>query len=144
MSWMRCSITPPALTASSRPDVAVVSSSSVTPEPVRASRERQKEMEDVILVKFVLLVSVHTTSVNETRVSEASKFHVLLCLIVGVFMESRHKDVWSRPSDCQIIPHVLLLLLQGCVAQTMTSLPWSSSSSLCTPARTASMSLSHP
>ncbi len=106
---MRCSITPPALTASSEPDVAVVSSSSVTPAPVRASRERPKDMKDVILVKFVLLVSVHTTSVNVTWVSEASKFQVLLCFIVlqvVVFMESRHKDVWSRPSDSQIIPHM--------------------------------------
>ncbi len=106
---MRCSIAPPALTASSGPDAAVVSSSSVTPEPARASRERPKDTEDVILVKFVLLVSVYTTSVNETRVSEASKFRVILCLNVlqlVVLMESRHKDVWSRPSDSQIIPHM--------------------------------------
>ncbi len=32
-------------------------------------------MEAVILVKFVLLVSVHTTSVNETGISDASKFN---------------------------------------------------------------------
>ncbi len=56
--WMRPSITPPAFTASSGPVVAVVSSSSVTPEPVRASRERPKDTEDVILVKFIQLVSV--------------------------------------------------------------------------------------
>ncbi len=69
---MRHSVTPPALTASSGPDVAVVSLSSVTPKPV--SRERPKDIEDVILVKFVLLVSVHTTSVNGAQFSEASKF----------------------------------------------------------------------
>ncbi len=88
---MRRSITAPDLTASSGLDVTVVSSSSVSPEPARASRERPKDIEDVILVKFVLLVSVHTTSVNETRVSEASKFQVLLCLNVlqrVVLMES--------------------------------------------------------
>ncbi len=56
--WMRPSITPPAFTASSGPVVAVVSSSSVTPEPARASRERLKDTEDVILVKFIQLVSV--------------------------------------------------------------------------------------
>ncbi len=67
------SITPPTLTASSEPDVAVVSSSSVTPEPARTSRERLKDIEDVILVKFVLLVSVYTISVNGAQVSEASK-----------------------------------------------------------------------
>ncbi len=73
VSWMRRSITPPDLTASSELDAAVVSSSSVSPEPARASRKRPKDIENVILVKFVLLVFVHTTSVNETRVSEASK-----------------------------------------------------------------------
>ncbi len=78
---MRRSITPPDLTASSGPD-AVVSSSSETPEPARASRERPKDIEDVILVKFVLLVSVHTTSVNGAHFSEASNFQVLLCLNV--------------------------------------------------------------
>ncbi len=109
MSWMRCSITPPDLTASSGPDVAVVSSSSVTPEPARASRERPKDIEDVILVKFVLLVSVHTTSVNGAHFSEASKFQVLLrlnVLQVVVLMESRHTNVWSRHSCSQIIPHI--------------------------------------
>ncbi len=107
--WMRHSVTPPALTASSKPDVAVVTSSSVTPEPARASRERPKDFEDVILVKFVLLVSVYTTSVNGAQFSEASKFQVLLCLNVLqvlVLMESRHKDFWSRHSDSQIIPHM--------------------------------------
>ncbi len=107
--WMRRSITPPDLTASSGLDVAVVSSSSVTPEPARESRERPKDIEDVILVKFVLLVSVHTTSVNETRISEASKFQVLFCLNVlqvVVLMESRHTNVWSRHSDSQIVPHI--------------------------------------
>ncbi len=71
----------------------------MTLETVRAFRERPKDMEDVILVKFVLLVSVHTASVTETRVSEASKFHVLICLIVlqvVVFMEIRHKDVFKQ------------------------------------------------
>ncbi len=108
--WMRCSITPPVLTASSGPDVAVVSSSSVTPEPVRACIERPKDMEDVILVKFVHLFSFHTTSVNETRVSETSMFQVLLCLNVlqvVVLMESRRTNVWSRHSDNQIFPHML-------------------------------------
>ncbi len=129
---MRCSITPPALTASSGPDVAVVSSSSVTPEPARASRERPKDIEDVILVKFVLLVSVHTTSVNETRVSEASKFQVLLCLNVlqvVVLMESRHTNVWSRHSDSQIIP---LMFSHSCfkVVWFRGASSWSSSSSL--------------
>ncbi len=79
---MRHSVTPPAFTASSGPDVAVVSSSSVVPEPARASRERKKKIEDVILVKFVLLVSVHTTSDNGAQFSEASNFRVLLCLNV--------------------------------------------------------------
>ncbi len=41
---MRGSITPPDLTASSGPAVAVVSSSSVTPEPARASREDPKKL----------------------------------------------------------------------------------------------------
>ncbi len=54
--WRRPSIT--AFTASSGPVVAVVSSSSVTPEPAGASRERPKDTEDVILVKFIQLVSV--------------------------------------------------------------------------------------
>ncbi len=71
---MRRSITPPDLTASSGQDVAVVSSSSVIPESERASRERPKDIEDVTLVKFVLLVSVHTTSVNGAQFSEAAKF----------------------------------------------------------------------
>ncbi len=79
---MRHSVTPPAFTASSGLDVAVVSSSSVVPEPARASRERKKKIEDVILVKFVLLVSVHTTSDNGAQFSEASNFRVLLCLNV--------------------------------------------------------------
>ncbi len=48
-------------------------SSSVTLEPVRTSRKRPKDIEDVILVKFVLLVFVIQHSVNETRDSEASK-----------------------------------------------------------------------
>ncbi len=73
MPWMRRSITPPAHTASSGPAVAVVSSSSVTPEPARTSRERLKDTEDVILVKFDMLVSVHTKSVNGAQVSGASK-----------------------------------------------------------------------
>ncbi len=109
MPWMRCSITPPALFASSGPDAAVVSSSSVTPEPARASRKRPNDIEDVILVKFVCLVSVHTTSVNGAQFSEASKFQVLLCLNVlqvVVLMESRHTNVWSRQSDSQIVPHM--------------------------------------
>ncbi len=103
-------ITPPVLTASSGPDAAVVVSSSVTPEPVRAYIERPKNMEDVILVKFVHLFSFHTTSVNETRVSETSMFQVLLCLNVlqvVVLMESRRINVWSRHSDNQIFPHML-------------------------------------
>ncbi len=83
---MRLSVTPPALTASSGLDVAVVSSSSVTPEPARASREWPKGNEDVILVKFVLLVSVHTTSVNGAQFSEASM--CLNVLQVVVLMES--------------------------------------------------------
>ncbi len=81
----------------------------MTPEPARASGERPKDMEDVILVKFVLLVSVHTTLVNGAQFSEASKFQVIFCLIVlqvVVFMESRHTSVWSRHSDRQIIPHM--------------------------------------
>ncbi len=73
VSWKWSSAMNEMLTASSGPDAAVVSSSSVSPEPAKASRERPKDMEDVILFKFVLLVSVHTTSVNETRVPEASK-----------------------------------------------------------------------
>ncbi len=79
---MRRSITPPALTASFGPDVAVVSSSSVTPEPARAYRERPKDNEDVILVKFVLLVSVHTTSVNGAhffRSFKVSSFTLFKC-----------------------------------------------------------------
>ncbi|KTF99907.1 hypothetical protein cypCar_00045991 [Cyprinus carpio] len=40
--WMRRSITPPALTASSGPDVAVVSSSSVTPEQREHLEKDQK------------------------------------------------------------------------------------------------------
>ncbi len=102
-------LTSPDLTASSGPDVAVVSSSSETPEPARASRGRPKDIEDVILVKFVLLVSVHTTSVNGAHFSEASKFQDLLCLNVlqvVVLMESRHTNVWSRHSRNQIIPHI--------------------------------------
>ncbi len=77
----------------------MVSSSSVTPEPARASRERPKDIEDVILAKFVLLVSVHTTSVNGAQFSEASKFQVLLCLNVlqvVVLMESRHTNVFEQ------------------------------------------------
>ncbi len=72
---MRRSITPPDLTASTGPDAAVVSSSSVTPEPARASRERPKEIEDVILVKFVLLVSVHTTSVVLSRLDYCNSLY---------------------------------------------------------------------
>ncbi len=86
-----------------------MSSSSETPEPARASRERPKDIEDVILVKFVLLVSVHTTSVNGAHFSKASKFQVLLCLNVlqvVALMESRHINVWSRHSRSQIIPHI--------------------------------------
>ena len=63
--WVKCSITASPLVFSSGPDDDVVSSSSVTPEPARTSRERPKDTEDVILVKFVLLGSVHTTSVNK-------------------------------------------------------------------------------
>ncbi|KAI2644562.1 hypothetical protein H4Q32_024538 [Labeo rohita] len=44
----RPSITPPALIASSGPDVAVCSSSSVSPAPVRATRKRPKHLEDII------------------------------------------------------------------------------------------------
>ncbi len=72
---MRCSITPPDLTASTGLDVTVVSSSSVSPEPARASRERPKEIEDVILVKFVLLVSVHTTSVVLSRMDYCNSLY---------------------------------------------------------------------
>ncbi len=72
---MRRSITPPALTASTGLDVTVVSSSSVSPEPARASRERPKEIEDVILVKFVLLVSVHTTSVVLSRLDYCNSLY---------------------------------------------------------------------
>ncbi len=86
MSWMRCSIT---LTASYGLGVAVISSSSVTPELARASRERLKDMEAVILIKFVLLVSVHTPSVNETGISDASKFYCLIVLQVVVFMKKQ-------------------------------------------------------
>ncbi len=139
----RCSITPPDLTASSGQDVAVVSSSSVIPESARASRERPKDIEDVILVKFVLLVSVHTTSVNGAQFSEAAKFQVLLCLNVlqvVVLMESRHKNVWSKHSDSQIIPHTFS---RSCfkVVWFRGASSWSSSSSLFTQAKTASMSL---
>ncbi len=104
--WSSGSIIPPDLTASSGLDVAVVSSSSVILEPTRTSRERPKEIQDVILVKFVLLVSVHTTSVNGARFSEAPKFQVLVCLNVlqaVTLMESKHTNVWSRHSDSQII-----------------------------------------
>ncbi len=72
---MRRSITPPALTASTGLDVTVVSLSSVSPEPARASRERPKEIEDVILVKFVLLVSVHTTSVVLSRMDYCNSLY---------------------------------------------------------------------
>ncbi len=72
---MRCFITPPALTASTGLDVTVVSLSSVSPEPARASRERPKETEDVILVKFVLLVSVHTTSVVLSRMDYCNSLY---------------------------------------------------------------------
>ncbi len=74
---MRRSITPPALTASTGLDVTVVSSSSVSPEPARASREGMfsKEIEDVILVKFVLLVSVHTTSVVLSRMDYCNSLY---------------------------------------------------------------------
>ncbi len=112
----------------------------MTPEPARASRERPKDIEDVILVKFVLLVSVHTISVNETRVSEASKFQVLLCLNVlqrVVLMESR--QMFGADT-------VIARLSRTCSPTLASRLcgSWSSSSSLCTQTRTASMSLSHP
>ncbi len=72
---MRRSITPPDLTASTGLDVAVVSSPSVSPDPARASRERPKEIEDVILVKFVLMVSVHTTSVVLSRLDYCNSLY---------------------------------------------------------------------
>ncbi len=80
VSFMRCSITPPALTASSGLGFALVSSSSVTLETVRAFRERPKDMEDVILVKFVLLVSVHTEFENPSfRSFKVSCFNLFNC-----------------------------------------------------------------
>ncbi len=129
---MRLSVTPPALTASSGLDVAVVSSSSVTPEPARASREWPKGNEDVILVKFVLLVSVHTTSVNGAQFSEASM--CLNVLQVVVLMESstqklgadtaiaRLSHTWSPAFAVQEgggggrhhgLPHLICSLKQG-------------------------------
>ncbi len=111
---MRRSITPPDLTASSGPDVAVVSSSSETPEPARASRERPKDIEDVILVKFVLLVSVHTTSVNGAHFSEASKFQVLLCLnVLQVVKSSQVTFIYIALLTIQIVTKQLHNIKMG-------------------------------
>ncbi len=112
-------LTSPDLTASSGPD-AVVSSSSETPEPARASRERPKDIEDVILVKFVLLVSVHTTSVNGAHFSEASNFQVLLCLNVlqsRAHGEQAHKCFEQTQPQPDYPAYILPLLPQGCVVQ---------------------------
>ncbi len=79
------------------------------PQSLREHLEKAQKTSRMCLVKFVLLVSVHTTSVNGAQFSEASKFHILLCLNVlqvAVLMESRHTNVWSRHSDSQIIPHM--------------------------------------
>ncbi len=79
------------------------------PQSQREHLEKSQKTPRMWLVKFVLLVSVHTTSVNGAQFSEASKFHILLCLNVlqvAVLMESRHTNVWSRHSDSQIIPHM--------------------------------------
>ncbi|XP_026104732.1 CD48 antigen-like, partial [Carassius auratus] len=64
VSWVKCSITASPLVFSSGPAAAVVSSSSVTQEPARASREKPKDTEDVTLVKVFIMVffilSVHS------------------------------------------------------------------------------------
>ncbi len=137
---MRLSVTPPALTASSGLDVAVVSSSSVTPEPARASREWPKGNEDVILVKFVLLVSVHTTSVNGAQFSEASM--CLNVLQVVVLMESSTQKLGADTAIARL-SHTWSPAFAVQEGGGGTS-SWSSSSYLFTQARTASMSLSHP
>ncbi len=89
---MRPSIIPPAFTASTGLDVTVVSSSSVTPEPARASRKRPKYTGDVILAKFVLLVSVHTTSVNETRVKSKGGVDLVAMDDVSMLTNYAHSD----------------------------------------------------